>query len=231
MLIPFYNFLALRLDHNVVLIPLWAIATYAFARAFLTRSVTWSVATGIAAGAAVLAKYWSFFLLFGLIVAALADRRRLQFLKSPAPWIMTAVSFGIFLPHLIWLDANGYPTLVYAKHRLAETWPDLEDALTNYTFGTIAYVAAPLVLLAILVKPTRQALRDTLFPSDDDRRFAAMISGRRSLSPSLLRFSLRPASTRCGRCPNCRCSASSCCRRRWCNFRAPRRRSSPWWRC
>jgi hypothetical protein len=175
MLIPFYNFLALRLDHNVVLIPLWAIVTYAFARAFFTRSVTWSVATGIAAGAAVLAKYWSFFLLFGLIVAALADRRRLQFLKSPAPWIMTAVSFGIFLPHLIWLDANGYPTLAYAKHRLAETWPDLEDALTNYTFGTVAYVAVPLVLLAILVKPTRQALRDTLFPLDDDRRFAAMM--------------------------------------------------------
>jgi 4-amino-4-deoxy-L-arabinose transferase-like glycosyltransferase len=173
MLIPFYNFLALRLDHNVALIPLWAIATYAFARAFLTRNVTWSVATGIAAGAAVLAKYWSFFLLFGLIVAALADRRRLQFLKSPAPWIMTVVSFGIFLPHLIWLDANGYPTLAYAKRRIAETWPDLEDALTNYTFGTIAYVAVPLVLWAILVRPTRQALRDTLFPRDDDRRFAA----------------------------------------------------------
>jgi hypothetical protein len=159
----------------VVLIPLWAIATYAFARAFLTRSVTWSVATGIAAGAAVLAKYWSFFLLFGLIVAALADRRRLQFVKSPAPWIMTVVSFGIFLPHLIWLDANGYPTLAYARHRVAATWPDLEDALTNYTFGTIAYVAVPLVLLAILVMPTRQALCDTLLPSDDDRRFAAMI--------------------------------------------------------
>jgi 4-amino-4-deoxy-L-arabinose transferase-like glycosyltransferase len=137
--------------------------------------VTWSVATGIAAGAAILAKYWSFFLLFGLIVAALADRRRLQFLKSPVPWIMTVVSFGIFLPHLIWLNANGYPTLAYAKHRLAETWPDLADALTNYMFGTIAYVAVPLVLLAVLLKPTRRALRDTLFPPDDDRRFAAMM--------------------------------------------------------
>ena len=175
MLIPFYNFLALRLDHNVVLIPLWAIATYAFARAFLTRSVTWSVVTGIAAGAAVLAKYWSFFLLFGLIVAALADRRRLQFLKSPAPWIMTAVSFGIFLPHLIWLDANGYPTLAYAKHRFADTWPDLADALTNYTFGAIAYVAAPLVLLAIWSsrRDRRYAIRCSR--PDDDRRFAAMI--------------------------------------------------------
>jgi hypothetical protein len=52
------------------------------------QRVTWLVATGIAASAAVLA----IFLLFGLIVAALADRRRLQFLKSPAPWIMTVRS-------------------------------------------------------------------------------------------------------------------------------------------
>jgi 4-amino-4-deoxy-L-arabinose transferase-like glycosyltransferase len=175
MLVPFYNFLALRLDHNVVLIPLWAVTTYAFARAVRTHSVIWSVVTGVAAGAAVLAKYWSFFLLFGLVVAVLVDRRRLQFLKSPAPWIMTAVSFGLSLPHLIWLEANGYPTLVYARHRFAESWSDLADALANYTGGAIAYVAVPLVLLAILVKPPRQALRDTLLPADADRRFAAVM--------------------------------------------------------
>jgi 4-amino-4-deoxy-L-arabinose transferase-like glycosyltransferase len=175
MLVPFYNFLALRLDHNVVLIPLWAVTTYAFARAFRSHSIVWSAATGVAAGAAVLAKYWSFFLLLGLIAAALCSRRRWQFLKSPAPWIMTAVSFGLVTPHLIWLDANAYPTFAYAKHRFAETWPDLMDALIHYTFGAIAYVAGPLVMLAVLVRPTRPALYDTLFPADDDRRFAALM--------------------------------------------------------
>jgi hypothetical protein len=175
MLVPFYNFLALRLDHNVILIPLWAMTTYTFTRAFRTRSAVWSAATGVAAGAAVLAKYWSFFLLLGLIVAALADRRRLEFLKSPAPWIMTAVSFGVFLPHLLWLDANGFPTFAYAKRRIADNWPDLADALGNYTFGAVCYVVVPLVLLTILARPTRQAMWDSLFPADDDRRFAAMM--------------------------------------------------------
>jgi 4-amino-4-deoxy-L-arabinose transferase-like glycosyltransferase len=175
MLVPFYNFFALRLDHNVVLIPLWAVTTYTFARAFRTHSRVWSVATGVAAGAAVLAKYWSFFLLLGLIAAVLCDRRRWQFLKSPAPWIMTAVSFGLVVPHLIWLDANQYPTFAYARHRFAETWPDLADALINYTFGAVAYVAGPLAVLAVVARPTRQALYDTLFPADDDRRFAAVM--------------------------------------------------------
>jgi Dolichyl-phosphate-mannose-protein mannosyltransferase len=175
MLVPFYNFLALRLDHNVVLIPLWAITTYAFARAFRSHGVVWSVTTGVAAGAAVLAKYWSFFLLVGLIAAALCDRRRWKFLKSPAPWIMTAVSFGLVVPHLIWLNANEYPTFAYAKHRFAESWPDLGDALINYTCGAVAYVAGPLIVLALLVRPTPRAVYDTLFPADDDRRFAAVM--------------------------------------------------------
>ena len=43
-------------------------------------------------------------------MAALSDKRRFKFLKSPAPWIMTAVSFGVALPHLLWLEANDFVT-------------------------------------------------------------------------------------------------------------------------
>ena len=119
--------------------------------------------TGVAAGVCVLAKYWSFFLLLGLVVAALSDKRRFKFLKSPAPWIMTAVSFGVALPHLLWLEADDFVTFTYARHRLVETWPELISALGNYTLGAIAYVAVPLILLAVLVRPTKAALWDTLF--------------------------------------------------------------------
>jgi hypothetical protein len=88
---------------------------------------------------------------------------------------MTAVSFGTFLPHLLWLHAHGYPTFAYARHRMVETWPQLIGALGNYTFGAIAFVMAPLILLAVLVRPTKAALRNTLFPPEGDRRLAAMI--------------------------------------------------------
>ena len=175
MLIPFYNFHALRLDHNVVLIPLWAITTYTFFRAYQTRGIGWSIVTGVAAGTCVLAKYWSFVLLLGLIAAALSDKRRLQFLKSPAPWIMTVVSFGLVVPHLLWLEANDFVTFVYAKHRMVETWAQVINGLGNYTFSGIAFVMVPLVLLAVLIRPSRAALWDTLFPPEGDRRFAAVM--------------------------------------------------------
>jgi hypothetical protein len=175
MLIPFYNFLALKLNHNVILIPLWAITSYAFMKSFETRSILWSILTGIFAGLAVLAKYWSFFLLLGLATAVLADGQRLRYLKSWAPWIITVVSFCLFLPHIIWLEANHYPTFIYAQDHLADSWADLVLDLFKYVCNSIAYVAAPLIVLMILVSPTRSALMDILCPRDRGRRFAAVI--------------------------------------------------------
>jgi hypothetical protein len=175
MLIPFYNFLALKLDHNAILIPLWAMTTYAFVRAFDTRSPLWSAATGILAGIAVLAKYWSFFLLLGLGSAALADRERLSYLKSWSPWIITVVSFGLFLPHILWLEANHYTTFVAARHRLADSTADMAWHALGYVQNSIGYVAAPLLAVAVLALPSRAALYDTLFPQGQRRRFAAVV--------------------------------------------------------
>jgi hypothetical protein len=175
MLIPFYNFLALKFDHNAILVPLWAITTYAFVRSFQTRSILWSVVAGVFAGLAVLAKYWSFFLLLGLASAVLADSQRLRFLKSSAPWIITVISFGLFLPHIIWLQANHYPTFIAAEHRLADSMADMAWYLWGYVYSSLAYVAGPLLAVALLATPSRSALFDMLFPRDRERRFAAVM--------------------------------------------------------
>jgi len=175
MLIPFYNFLALKLDHNTILIPLWAITTYAFVRSFQTRSILWSVMTGIFVGMAVLAKYWSFFLLLGQASAALVDSQRLRYLKSWSPWIITIVSFGLFLPHIVWLEANHYPTFIAAQNRLANSSAEAVWYLWGYVYSSIAFVAGPLLAVALLAKPSRSAVVDILFPRDRDRRFAAII--------------------------------------------------------
>ena len=175
MLIPFYNFLALKLDHNAILVPLWAITTYAFVRSFQTRSIPWSVVTGVFAGLAVLAKYWSFFLLLGLASAALTDSQRLRYLKSSTPWIITIISFGLFLPHILWLEANQYPTLIAAQHRLANSTAEMAWYLWVYVYSSVAYVAGPLLAVALLAKPSRHALADMLFPRDRERRFATVM--------------------------------------------------------
>ena len=45
--VPFYNFFALKFDQNLVLIPLWALASLAFLRSLETRSLSWAALTGI----------------------------------------------------------------------------------------------------------------------------------------------------------------------------------------
>ena len=77
-LVPYFNFLGLRFDHNAVLGALWAATALCFIRSYETRSATW-------AAAAMLGKYWSIMLLAGLAVAAIVDTRRAIYFRSAAP--------------------------------------------------------------------------------------------------------------------------------------------------
>ncbi|HVO92091.1 MAG TPA: glycosyltransferase family 39 protein, partial [Terriglobales bacterium] len=85
--IPFFNFHALKFNVNTVLMPLWALTTFSFLRSYRTRSPAYAALAGIAAAFCMMTKYWSIFLLVGLIVAALSDTRRGAYFRSSAPWI------------------------------------------------------------------------------------------------------------------------------------------------
>ena len=88
---PFFNFHALKFNVNTVLLPLWAATTFWFLRSYKTRGAGWAALAGVGAAACMLGKYWSVFLLAGLVVAALIDRRRARYFRSAAPWITVAV--------------------------------------------------------------------------------------------------------------------------------------------
>ena len=72
-LVPFFNFHALKFNVNTVLMPLWAATTWWFLRSYTTRSALYAALAGFGAAACMLGKYWSVFLLAGL-VARRADR-------------------------------------------------------------------------------------------------------------------------------------------------------------
>ena len=45
--VPFFNFHALKYNANTVLVPLWAVATWCFLRAFETRGALWAACAGL----------------------------------------------------------------------------------------------------------------------------------------------------------------------------------------
>ncbi len=174
--IPFYNFLGLKFDQNSALIPLWALAMLALMRALETRRSGWAAVLGLAAAAAMLVKYWSIFLLAAMALAVLFDRRRDAFVRSRAPWIGAAVFLVLTVPHLVWLVNNHFPPLNWiGVRRTADSVFDFFRSLSEYSFGTIGYAAPAVILVALVIRPSGEAVRDSWFVMEPARRPATLL--------------------------------------------------------
>ncbi len=174
-LVPFYNFHGLRFDHNAVLGVLWAATTLCFIQSFKTRSAGWAALAGAAAAAAMLGKYWSIFLLAGLVLAALLDRRRNVYFRSAAPWITFAVGVALLAPHIVWLANHDFVPFVYAvAEHDTQTLGQSLVRVAAYFCGGVGYAAVPVALVLIAARPTRAAVIDMLAPKTTERRFAAV---------------------------------------------------------
>ena len=169
--IPFFNFHALKYNANTVLIPLWALVTWCFLRSYETRSPRWAALAGAAAAAAMMGKYWSVFLLAGLGVAALADPRRAQYFRSPAPWVTIAVGAVLFAPHVIWLVGKDFAPFSYAVVAHQSTLASSALSGLGFLIGVAGYIAPAVVIAIIIAWPGMGALADTPWPHEPARRF------------------------------------------------------------
>lgn len=175
MLIPFYNFHALKYNANTVLVPAWAATTFLFLRSYRSHDALYATLAGIGAAVSMLTKYWSVFLLIGLIAAALIDPRRRAYFRSPAPWVMMATGLALLSPHLIWLYQHDFVPVRYAlaKHATHSLVQSLREAF-SYLLGAAAFAAAPVILALAAARPSRATLAEMIWPSDSERRMAAI---------------------------------------------------------
>jgi 4-amino-4-deoxy-L-arabinose transferase-like glycosyltransferase len=169
-LLPFYNFHALKFNASSVLTPFWAATTWWFLLSFDTRRPGWAALAGLGAGAAMLGKYWSIFLLAGLGLAALTDPRRSAYFRSPAPWVTIAVGAAVLAPHLLFIATHGFTTVDFAFTAHATTLAGAAVDSLYFLASVVGYVAAPIVLGALATAPSAAAIKDTLAPPTPDRR-------------------------------------------------------------
>ena len=174
MFVPFFNFHALKFNVNTVLLPTWAAATFAFLRSYRTRSPGWAALAGLGAALCMLGKYWSIVLLAGLAIAALTDRRRGLYFRSAAPWITVGVGLIAIAPHLLWLYHHFSEPFAYAMYVHGDKpFGVAIFSVLGYLAGSLGYVAIPLIVVFLAVRPSCATLADMLWPADDDRRLAA----------------------------------------------------------
>jgi len=186
-LVPFFSFHALKFNQNTVLMPLWAATTLWFLRSFETRRVLDAALAGVGAAACMYGKYWSIFLLLGLGVAALLDRRRATYFRSAAPWVTIAAGALALAPHAAWLVANDFLPFSYAVAGHGST--SLVSAVRGvlgYLAGGVAYVVLPLVIVFAAARPGRAALSDMGWPATPERRLAALVFWATLLLPALI---------------------------------------------
>jgi 4-amino-4-deoxy-L-arabinose transferase-like glycosyltransferase len=174
MVMPFYNFHALKYNANTLLMPAWAWTTFAFLRSYRNRSATYGALAGAGAAVGMLAKYWSVFLLVGLIAAALIDSRRWVYFRSTAPWVTVATGFAILGPHLIWIYQHDFVSVDYAiaRHAAHSVTNGAEQVLIYFT-DMAGYAAAPVILSFLLLPSCRAAIGEIVWPSDRERRLVA----------------------------------------------------------
>jgi hypothetical protein len=172
--IPFFNFHALKFNVNTVLMPLWAATTFWFLRSYKTHSALYAALAGFGAAGCMLGKYWSVFLLAGLALAVLADKRRARYFRSAAPWITIVVGAIVLSPHVVWLFRNNFLPFKYAVAVHGDK-PFAETALAalGYFAGSAAYVAVPVIIVLIAARPRPKTIADMILPAETDRRLAA----------------------------------------------------------
>lgn len=185
LLTPFYQFLSERFASNQTLLATWPLATYCFLRAYETRGFAWSAAAGAAAALAMLGKYYSIYLVGGLVVAALAHPARWDYLKSPSPWISIAAGLVVLSPHLYWLVTTGFQPFGYAVNVHGATQDVIARKSFRYLTGAVAYVLLPIATYLVVVRPDRATLRAALWPDDPDRRMLVVLLAAFLLLPPL----------------------------------------------
>ena len=149
--IPYATFMAIKLNHNAILISLWPLTILAFLRALERPNILRGAIFGLAAAAAVLAKYYSLLLLAGCLAASVAQlERAARFYRGPAPYVAVIVFAAAMLPHILWMLNQPASPLGYAFNggAAATATPAVGDLLRRGPLAALLFLGeAPLVIL------------------------------------------------------------------------------------
>jgi hypothetical protein len=143
---PYLTFQVMKLNHNAILVSLWPLTVWAYLVVSGRPSIIGAMALGGIASFAVLAKYSSVILLFGLVAASLVSANRYRFYRSSAPYLSVALFIILVSPHFIWTMTNGNPGIQYAARSFHAVgtlpWLMLKENALNLVPAVIATMVA-----------------------------------------------------------------------------------------
>jgi len=109
----FMNFVAFKFNHNVIQLPLWALAGYSYWLALRTGRLSYWLLLGAAVGTAFWAKYFVVILAIPLASFLLIDADARRHWTTAGPWAALIMAILIAAPHLEWLIQHNFIPYAY----------------------------------------------------------------------------------------------------------------------
>jgi hypothetical protein len=172
----YFNYTAAKFNHDVIQLPLWALAGYSLHGALRQGHLRLWLLLGFAIGCALWAKYFIIMLALPLALFLLVDRDARRSLRTAGPWLALALALFVMAPHVAWLIQNDFLPFAYANARATPSRGILDHVLHPAVFavGQAAFMIPALIIAAPLLWPRRQPV----VPAPDvfDRRIVALLA-------------------------------------------------------
>jgi 4-amino-4-deoxy-L-arabinose transferase-like glycosyltransferase len=145
----YFNLSAVKFNHNVIEMPLWGLAGFAFHAGLRDGKLRHWIVLGAALGLAWWAKYFVVILVAPLALFLLLDPVARRRLATPGPWIAALVALAVVAPNLYWLWQHGAQPFGYAQARAAAPSGALDHLSHPLEFlGGQAFFLLPALLIA-----------------------------------------------------------------------------------
>jgi 4-amino-4-deoxy-L-arabinose transferase-like glycosyltransferase len=185
----YFNFTAAKFNHDVIQLPFWALAGFAFHGGLRRGGLDYWILLGAALGCALWAKYFVVVLVAPLVLFMLLDREARSRLAGAGPWVGAAVALVIMAPHLVWLVQSDFLPFHYAEARALPVRGPFDHVLHPVEFlgGQLFFILPALVIAAPLFWPASSS-KSTPAPITDafDRRIVTLLA----FGPALAVFAL-----------------------------------------
>jgi Dolichyl-phosphate-mannose-protein mannosyltransferase len=145
----YFQYTAVKFNHDVIQLPFWALAGYAFHAGLRRGGLGPWCLLGFAMGGALWAKYFVVVLALPYVLFMLFDRQARRALATPGPWLALCVTLVVAAPHIVWLFQSDFLPLAYASHRAAPVRGWFDHALHPAVFlGSQIFFLLPSLLIA-----------------------------------------------------------------------------------
>jgi len=175
----YFGFTAAKFNHDVIQLPLWALAGWSFHRALKRGRLLHWVLLGLAIGAALWAKYFVFVLAAPLGLFLLLDRDARRHMATPGPYVAAAVALIVMAPHLGWLVQNDFLPFAYAEHRAAPSRGVIDHVWhpAQFAIGQLFFLLPSFLIALPLVIPRKRERRRPRAAADAlDHRIVALLA-------------------------------------------------------